>query len=673
MKKIVTLATLLICMCTLAYSKDLSKNKDLNYVFDLSSLPELRLEVSKAEWNKLLADFDKNSKNENYVKSEVIFIKNGKKETLKNVGLRLRGNVFSKFKPENAKTHDAQDPHWYPSHFRLDFDQFSQKQDFHGFKSLNLKAFNGDPALVREIYSLDLFQRMGVYTAQRSSYVRLTIHVQGDKQPAYFGIYRMLETIDQKYLNKRFAKDQEHGFLWKCLFPADLTLRDPLSRIGMEDPDKGLSYAYDLKTRQKDFKLARDQFTNFLQALNTKTEKDFENWVSNAIDVDLLLRAQAVNVMLGMWDDYWINNNNYYLYFDDKGKCFFIPYDYDNTLGTSGMGNVGLQDVFRWGALDGSRPLVSKILAIPRYKAQYSNYIAELIDPKKDLFYVTASTNRIQKWQDMIAPYTANDTGQFTRIEDKPANWGNNSYYRLLSGDQYGGPLPANYFLTRTESALVSLGLKKALEPADIDLHITGLDQHPDKGYLITWQDQNTITLELKSPHKITNLTLRGMVNTNLSNPPAKIQLSFDMSNKKLLDPVSPDWIPRGLIEVTAINDQNRGIREMVAVFRFDHSVVSPEIKGDEVIFRFKYAGDKPVELQGNFNEWGKKKTPLTKVSADIWEVRLKKSAIKPVPSNGDPANLVRYGFLIQDTTPIWSPDHANVNSRRGSSYFTLN
>lgn len=58
------------------------------------------------------------------------------------------------------------------------------------------------------------------------------------------------------------------------------------------------------------------------------------------------LKTYAIrNVTVGMWDDYWSNSNNYYFYFDAAGKFYFIPYDYDNTLGTSLlMANSGIQD-----------------------------------------------------------------------------------------------------------------------------------------------------------------------------------------------------------------------------------------------------------------------------------------------------------------------------------------
>ena len=48
-----------------------------------------------------------------------------------------------------------------------------------------------------------------------------------------------------------------------------------------------------------------------------------------------ILKTYAVNVMVGMWDDYWNNSNNFYFYFDGVKKILFHSYDYDNTLGTS--------------------------------------------------------------------------------------------------------------------------------------------------------------------------------------------------------------------------------------------------------------------------------------------------------------------------------------------------
>ena len=76
--------------------------------------------------------------------------------------------------------------------------------------------------------------------------------------------------------------------------------------------------------------------------------------------MDLLLRTYAAFVALGHWDDYWNDMNNFYLYFDstskDDYKVYMIPYDLDNTLGTSHNCGVqtdsGRHDPFRSGEKD---------------------------------------------------------------------------------------------------------------------------------------------------------------------------------------------------------------------------------------------------------------------------------------------------------------------------------
>jgi hypothetical protein len=148
-----------------------------------------------------------------------------------------------------------------------------------------------------------------------------------------------------------------------------------------------------------------------------------------------------------------VNGNNFYFYFGGDGKYYFIPYDYDNTLGTSGIiGNSGTQDPLNWG--DGRvKPLISKILAIPEYKAMYKQYLKELISPTSDLFDATKSINRIMVWKNLINAYVPNDTGEDMSIYDYPASWGNASFYRLYSGNNQGGANgEANFFKTRAKT-----------------------------------------------------------------------------------------------------------------------------------------------------------------------------------------------------------------------------
>ena len=200
---------------------------------------------------------------------------------------------------------------------------------------------------------------------------------------------------------------------------------------------------YDLKTNETSLETAKTQLEAFINYFNRKTGDDFKTWIAQRMDVPLFLKTYAVSTLCGMWDDYWNNSNNFYFYFDTDDRFYFIPYDYDNTLGTSLlMANSGTQDLLNWG--QSTNPLVAKIIGIPEYRALYVSYLRELCNPENDLFYYTHSINRIKKWHTLITPFLQNDTGEDMKIKDEPATWADHDEYRLLSTTN-------NYFIIRAQ------------------------------------------------------------------------------------------------------------------------------------------------------------------------------------------------------------------------------
>ena len=306
-----------------------------------------------------------------------------------------------------------------------------------GVRKLHLKWFKDDPAYVREMFCYELFRRAGVWTAVRDNYCRLWIHVEGDSQEAYYGVYELLEPIDKRYLkDRKNSFGASNGFLWKCRNSA-AGLNNPNGDIWYDD-DTDDRHAYTLETETGDFDSARVQLVDFMNKLTNLSDSEFYTWIQEVTDVDLLLKTYAVNVAVGMWDDYWNNANNYYIYFNGKGltgyKFYFIPYDYDNTLGTSlrcgVQDDAGRQNPLKWGN-DNNR-LIARILRFNEFKVKYVAYLKELIDAKNALMDRASSQARIRSWQQRIEPYVDNDTGEDTAIEDKPAPWGNHGEYNLL-------------------------------------------------------------------------------------------------------------------------------------------------------------------------------------------------------------------------------------------------
>ncbi len=415
-------------------SSSSSDKRDASYVFDLNALPDVHIQVSVEEWNKLLHYFDQNPHNEECVKASMTFTKNGVADVVDLVGLRLRGNT-SRRRPEGKRgqSHQPLNPDWNHASFSVDMNRFVPGQRYAGMKKINLKWFKDDAMYVREVYCYDLFRRFGVWTAPRSSYCRLFIQV-GDRAPeAYYGVYQLLEAVDTDFVNARLHHfGFQQGFLWKANWGANFRTPDR-SKMDIEHVTLNSTYepVYDLKNRHTLLEAARDQLAEFISTYNSKTGNDFRDWVQTRMDVPLFLRTYAVNVICGMWDDYWNNQNNFYFYFNEDGKFFFIPFDYDNTLGTSLlMTDSGRRNLLNWG--DSRNPLVVKLLEVPEFRKLYIDYLHELCDPANDLFEYNRSRARIINWHTLIGNHIANDTGNDMEIRDVPASWGNCGFYRLL-------------------------------------------------------------------------------------------------------------------------------------------------------------------------------------------------------------------------------------------------
>ena len=411
-----------------------------DYVWDDAAIPEVHIDVRLGEWNRLLALYDANAFTTQYVMATLSFVKDGETTVIDSVGLRLKGNT-SRRRPEgrNGEIHVRNNTDWHHAHFGVNLRKYvdDDAHTIQDVRKLHLKWFKDDPAYVREMFCYELFKRAGVWTAVRDNYCRLWIHVEGDSKEAYYGVYELMEPIDKRYLKDRKSRfGASNGYLWKCRNAA-AGLNNPNGDIWYDD-DSDDRHAYTLETQTEEFDSARIQLVDFMNKLSNLNDNDFYTWIQEVTDIDLLLKTYAVNVAVGMWDDYWNNANNYYIYFNARGltgyKFFFIPYDYDNTLGTSLRCGVqddsGRQNPLNWGN-DNNR-LIARILKFNDFRAKYIAYLKELIDAKNALMDRASSQARIRSWQSMIEPYVDNDTGEDTVIEDKPAPWGNHSEYTLL-------------------------------------------------------------------------------------------------------------------------------------------------------------------------------------------------------------------------------------------------
>ena len=414
---------------------------DYEALFSLDSMKTIRIRISEAEWNGLLNDVDHNIRSEVYRRADFFF---GDDVTtaqfVPEVGFRIRGNVFSRKRPESGSGPHNPAAALVRAHYKIKFNEkfdedesaygppsqdipeqsLNKGRTFRGVRSLNLKFNNHDPTYMREVFSYDLFRRVGVHTV-RQAFTKLYIQI-GDEPERYMGVYLMGEHADKSWAKRRFV---ENSYLFKCLYqqfgPADLSTGDrdhnaDTGAIGEEitDPeffgDSWTAYrpAYDLKTKDDEFLIAEDKLNDLIELL---TGNPTQAQLAAAIDIPALLKAQAVNVFIGMWDDYWRNGNNYYLFFDEiSEKWVFVPYDYDITFFDSIFGVNGVESAsfFNWGdgRLSGNPVLMDRILSFSDFREQYAGYIRALYDSDEKILDIDTVTQRLSDLRDVVQPHT---------------------------------------------------------------------------------------------------------------------------------------------------------------------------------------------------------------------------------------------------------------------------
>ena len=459
-----------------------SRTESLNYIFGTDSVAEITLTISRKEWDKLCTNYDKNPKNEDCVHAGFEMKKGDNTWQISDIGMRLRGNT-SRRRPQDGEQ-------YYQAHFKLKFEEWcddsGEERKLAGcMKGLNLKRFKEDPAYVREVFGYNYFRKNGIWTAPRAGYAHLFINIEedGTAKKLDYGVYAMIEEINKQFLKERSEITPEigtkfsdnKGDLWKCCWQSSngssmATDYDGYRSFGVEeiflDESKSLRYDYDLKTNKNELVRARSSFIDFIEELNKLgSEDEIKKFYESKMDVDLFLKTYACNVLLGMDDDYWRNHNNYYFYFDKNGKAYFIPYDYDNILGTNCFSDTATRNPLDWGEGASEAPLIEKLLSVPEFKQKYVDYLLEL--SAKNVF-VTENQAEITKLQNLVTRLISSDDIEyedtFKEIKDDVAYWCSNSgKYKLLAGNE-----TSNYFEAKAKS------IKEYTEKYSIKFELNG-------------------------------------------------------------------------------------------------------------------------------------------------------------------------------------------------------
>jgi hypothetical protein len=316
-------------------------------LFDDSRIAAIYLELPADSLQLMLSTLE----NDRYTAARFIFDDGTTRDTVENTGLRLRGNT-SLFAQKKS--------------FKLSFNAFEAGREYQGVRKINLRGQHNDPTMVREKLFYEVWKTAG-FPERRLAFVKLYINNE------YRGLYTNAEELDKQWLDRVF--DDNDGNLYKCNWPADLVYLGPdqaTYKAILNNPEER---AYDLKTNEEadDYSRLVELITTLHQPVNV----DFPQQIRQILNVESVLKAFALDVATGNWDDYFYNKNNYYLYDDPStGRFEFITFDTDNTFGVDWVGkDWAKRNCLNWLPGFEPRPLATQLLAVPEFEAQYIRYL----------------------------------------------------------------------------------------------------------------------------------------------------------------------------------------------------------------------------------------------------------------------------------------------------------
>lgn len=347
------------------------------------SIPKLRIEIVPPEAEKLKAD------PRSWVRCTIV--ENGK-TTWTGAGIKLKGAAGS-FRDLDDK----------PA-FTVRVDKFEAGGSFHGLKKFHLNNSVQDGSYLHELVSGEIFRAGGV-PATRVAHARVWLN---DRD---LGFYVLKEGFDSEFLERHFKPPP--GNLYDGGFCQDVDA--PLEKDSGGGPDD------------------RSDLQALLEAAREPDAARRRERLAAALDIEPFITFMALEMMIGHWDGYTLNRNNYRLYFDPAGpKARFLPHGTDQVFGDAGASILDMPPAI----------VASAVMKFPDWRARYRKRIGELLplfQPEKlhrridevaarlrpvlkaiSAEEASAHADRVRELKDRIAARAANLKEQQAQPDPKP-------------------------------------------------------------------------------------------------------------------------------------------------------------------------------------------------------------------------------------------------------------
>ena len=308
--------------------------------YDLGTLRTIFLEFEAADWEQELADFFNTD-----VEVAATMTVDGR--TYRDVGVGFRGGSSFLFVPSGLKRS-----------FNISVDFANQGQNLHGYRTLNLLNANNDPTFLRAVLYTEISRRY--VPTPLMNYVRVVINGES------WGVYVNAQQFNTDFLRDSFKETR--GARWKV--PGNRFGGAALAYLGNDVA----AYRGRYEIRSRDNEESWRALIEFTRVLNDTPADKLEAALRPILNIDGALRFLAVEMALVNSDGYWARASDFNLYRDPSGRFHVIPHDVNEAFGAERRS----PQTDPLSAIDDTKPLRAKLLAVPALRERYLGYVREI-------------------------------------------------------------------------------------------------------------------------------------------------------------------------------------------------------------------------------------------------------------------------------------------------------
>ena len=272
---------------------------------------------------------------------------------------------------------------------KIKLNHIDEQGGIDGLTNLTFNNNKQDPTLVSQFMGYALFNAAGS-PAPRSAFASVTVNGK------HLGVYTHVETMRKPLFKREFGND--NGVLYEGT---------------VVDFHEGWAGSFERKFGKD--KTGRKQIEKLIKAMQEQSNGSrVARNIGELVDLDSFYTYWAVEGLIGFWDGYSGNNNNFFVYLNpDTDKFHFLPWGADAVFDKySKLGHEPSAPI----AVKTKGIVAHKLYQLKSGRARYAKTLSGLLEDHWNEEALLAETDRIEA---MLTPYLAASQADLAQALEK--------------------------------------------------------------------------------------------------------------------------------------------------------------------------------------------------------------------------------------------------------------